>query len=180
MVAQLVFLFLSCAIIRETWTEMEVKTVNVIVKKQIDNNFPWSIECHMTSWRPYWCPKTMKRRPCWCPKPIMWDLNSFRTETLSLVPINLHKCWPREWKRTILLINNGNDVKMFACGSWLHLACEQALLFGRARRVSRKRASKRRSPSLARSREARPNRRACSQARLQFEFWTFWRHFYDR
>ena len=26
------------------------------------------IECfHMTSRRPYWCPKTMKRRPCWCP-----------------------------------------------------------------------------------------------------------------
>ena len=44
MVAQLVFLFLSSAIIRETSTEIEVKTVNVIVKKQIDNNFPWSIE----------------------------------------------------------------------------------------------------------------------------------------
>ena len=24
----------------------------------------------MTSRRPYWCPKTMKRLPCWCPKPI--------------------------------------------------------------------------------------------------------------
>ena len=33
------------------------------------------------------------------------------------------------------------------------VACEQALLFGRAKRVSRERAS-----------EARPNRRACSQA----------------
>ena len=30
------------------------------------------IEClHMTSRRPYWCPKTVKRRPCWCPKPIL-------------------------------------------------------------------------------------------------------------
>ena len=29
------------------------------------------IECfHMTSWRPYLCPKTMRRRPWWCPKPI--------------------------------------------------------------------------------------------------------------
>ena len=40
------------------------------------------------------------------------------------------------------------------------LACEQALLFGRVKRVSRERASERRS------REARfacPNRRACSQ-----------------
>ena len=35
------------------------------------------IECfHMTSRRPYWCPKTMKRRPCWCPKPILWELYS--------------------------------------------------------------------------------------------------------
>ena len=51
------------------------------------------------------------------------------------------------------------------------LACEQALLFGRAKRVSREHASERqgregqrKGPSLARSREARPNRRACSQA----------------
>ena len=47
----------------------------------------YSIECfHMTS-----------RRPCWCPKPILWELNSFLMQTLSFVPINLHKCWPREW-----------------------------------------------------------------------------------
>ena len=42
-----------------------------------------------------------------------------------------------------------------------NLACDQALLFGRVKRVSRERASERRS------REARfacPNRRACSQA----------------
>ena len=32
---------------------------------------------HTTSWRPYWCSKTMKRRPCWCTKPILWDLKSF-------------------------------------------------------------------------------------------------------
>ena len=41
------------------------------------------------------------------------------------------------------------------------LACEQALLFGRAKRVSRERASERRSRE---ARFARPNRRACSQA----------------
>ena len=35
------------------------------------------VECfRMTSLRPYWCPKTMKRRPCWCPKPVLWELNS--------------------------------------------------------------------------------------------------------
>ena len=43
----------------------------------------------------------MKRRPCWCPKPILWELNSFLMQTLSLVPINLHRCWPREWKHSI-------------------------------------------------------------------------------
>ena len=61
------------------------------------------IECfHMTSRRPYWCPKTMKRRPCWCPKPVLWDFNSFLMQTLPFVPINLHRCWPREWKHSIL------------------------------------------------------------------------------
>ena len=55
----------------------------------------------MTSRRPYWCPKTMKRRPCWCPKPVLWELNSFLMQTLSFVPINLHTCWPREWRHSI-------------------------------------------------------------------------------
>ena len=55
----------------------------------------------MTSRWPYWCPKTMKRRSCWCPKPVPWELNSFLMQTLSFVPINLHRCWPCEWKRSI-------------------------------------------------------------------------------
>ena len=54
----------------------------------------------MTSRRPYWCPKTMKRRPCCCSEPILWELNSFLMQTLSFFPINLHKRWPREWKRS--------------------------------------------------------------------------------
>ena len=55
------------------------------------------IECfHMTSRRPYWCPKTMKRPPSWCPKPILWELNSFLMQMLSFVPINFHRCWSRE------------------------------------------------------------------------------------
>ena len=50
-----------------------------------------SIECfHMTS-----------RRPCWCPKPVLWELNFFLMQTLSFVPINLHRCWTREWKHSI-------------------------------------------------------------------------------
>ena len=64
----------------------------------------------MTSRRPYWCPKTMKRRPCWCPKPILWELKSFLMQTLSFVLMNLHSCWPREWKHSIR--NN------FVCTIW--------------------------------------------------------------
>ena len=45
--------------------------------------------------------KTMKRRPCWCPKPILRELNSFLMQTLSFVPINLHRYWPRGWKHLI-------------------------------------------------------------------------------
>ena len=56
---------------------------------------------YMTSRRPYLCPKTMKRRPCWCPKPVLWELNSFLMQKLSFVPINLHRCWPREGKHRI-------------------------------------------------------------------------------
>ena len=43
----------------------------------------------------------MSRRPCWCPKTILWELNSFLMQTLPFVPINLHRCWPREWKHYI-------------------------------------------------------------------------------
>ena len=59
----------------------------------------------MTSRRPYWRSKTMKRRPCWCTKPILWELDSFLMQTFSFVPINLHRCWTRNWKRSI-------------CGAW--------------------------------------------------------------
>ena len=77
-----------------------------------------SIECfHMTSRRPYWCPKTMTRRPCWCPTPILWELNSFLMWTPSFVPINLHRCSPHEWKHSI------------AQGQFLYLHQLQKILF---------------------------------------------------
>ena len=56
---------------------------------------------HMTSRRPYWCSKTIKRRPCWSTKQILWELNSFLMSTLHFVSINLHRCWSRDWKRSI-------------------------------------------------------------------------------
>ena len=52
---------------------------------------------------------------------------------------------------------------------WVNVACEQALLLGRVKRVSRERASDRRSregPRPLAAHFAYPNRRACSQARV--------------
>ena len=66
----------------------------------------------MTSRRPYWCSKTMKRRPCWCSKTILWELNSFLIQTPSLVPMNLHRCWPCEWKRSIGSYFNHNYMQI--------------------------------------------------------------------
>jgi len=43
------------------------------------------------------------RRPYWCPKPILWELNTFLMQTLSFVPIKLHRCWPCEWKHSIYI-----------------------------------------------------------------------------
>ena len=37
------------------------------------------------------------------PKPGLRELNSFLMQTQSFVPINLHICWPREWKHSILI-----------------------------------------------------------------------------
>ena len=65
-------------------------------------NCAHSIECfHMRSRRPYWCPKTVKRRLRWCLKPILWELNSFLMQSFYFVPINLHRYRPREWKNYI-------------------------------------------------------------------------------
>ena len=58
--------------------EMELKVVD-------SSSGLCDMECfQVTSRRPYWCPKAMKRR-CWCFKPLLWDLNSFRIGTLHLV-----------------------------------------------------------------------------------------------
>ena len=78
----------------------------------------WTIECfHMTSRRPYWCPKTMKRRRSWCSKPVLWALNSFLMQTLSFVPLNLHRWWPREWKRSIEAVLYYSAILTFAVGN---------------------------------------------------------------
>ena len=71
---------------------------------------------HMTSRRPYWCPKTMKRPPCWCPKPVLWELNSFLMQTLSFVPINLRRCWPRERKHSIVKTSSIFNLMILANG----------------------------------------------------------------
>ena len=53
------------------------------------------------NWWLCWCSKATKRWPCWCPKPVLWELNVFLCKKLSFVPINLHRCLPRERKRSI-------------------------------------------------------------------------------
>ena len=66
--------------------------------------------------------QTMKWRPCWCPKPILWKLNSFLTQTLSFVPINLHRRWPHEWKHSILkYLSYTYSLSMFVAN--LRLGC---------------------------------------------------------
>ena len=44
--------------------------------------------------------KTMNWRPCWCSKAILWELNLIMSKC-SFVPINLRRCWTRDWKRSI-------------------------------------------------------------------------------
>ena len=65
------------------------------------------------------CPKTMKRRPCWCPEPILWELNSCLMQTLSFVPISLHRCWPREWKHSIAM--KSLDYVLLKCNIFLYI-----------------------------------------------------------
>ena len=102
---------------------------NDLSKLLIWDGSNYCIECfHMTSRRPYWCPKTMKRRPCWCPKPVLWELNSFLMQTRSFVPINLHICWPREWKHSIVkLWINFRALFTYA------LPCEERIYLGRSK-----------------------------------------------
>ena len=109
----------------------------------------------------------------------MGDPNSRTNLFVSHVncsPSFVRKCWPLQgssvWRETPLpgtsfLHTEGGGEGTPLCKSYRYvLACEQALLFGRAKRVSREHASERRSrEGQARSREARPNRRACLHAR---------------
>ena len=48
---------------------------------------------------------------CWRPELILWELNSFLMQTLSFVPINLRRCWPRECKHSI----DSNGMKNQSC-----------------------------------------------------------------
>lgn len=41
--------------------------------------------------------------PCWCPKTVLQELHSFLMKPLSFVVINLHGCWPSEWKYSFFL-----------------------------------------------------------------------------
>ena len=43
-------------------------------------------------------------------KKILWELNSFHMLKLSFIPSNLHSCWARDWKRSIVYftVTGGN------------------------------------------------------------------------
>ena len=47
------------------WDEVKVNK-DAKKKETISNHIDRTERFHMTSQRPYWCSKTMKRRPCWC------------------------------------------------------------------------------------------------------------------
>ena len=75
----------------------------------------------MTSRRPCWCPKTIKRRPCWCPKPVLWEyVELFSYANAFFCPINLHRCWPREWKHSIEILKY-----IWGAFHWDHLNQDQ-------------------------------------------------------
>ena len=57
---------------------------------------------HLTSRRPYLCPKTMKWRPYLCPKWILWDFSSILIQTFPIVSALQYGRWSREWKPSIL------------------------------------------------------------------------------
>ena len=106
-----------------------------------------------------------------------WEISNYQFLTWQIEFFNRPRYLGHPLTRTFFRFPLEFELTGFYC-IIVSLAFEQALLFGRVKRVSRERASERRSregqrkgPSLARSREAHfvcPNRRACSQAIVSF------------
>lgn len=79
------------------------------------------------AWLPHW-------RSFCCSEPILWEFNSsVLMLKLSFVPMNLHSCWPRDWKGSIggvlecsfprskplaLISNLGNTAFLFYPSDW--------------------------------------------------------------
>ena len=105
----------------------DTATCILFVKRQTNG----SMECiacfHMTSWRPYFCPKTMKRRPCLCPNHSCgsWTLFLYA----SFVPVNLHRWWPREWKHRICSLIQRKVKKWHTHICLLPLDCCSRIIF---------------------------------------------------
>ena len=67
-----------------------------------------TIECfHMTS---QWPSQNNKTAAMFGSKQILRELNSFLMQTLSFVPINLHRYWPREWKHSITSLRENSFI----------------------------------------------------------------------
>ena len=55
------------------------------------------------------------RRPYWCPKPVLWELNFFLMQTLSFVPINLHRCWLYMCQNDEIPLTQGQALRTGIC-----------------------------------------------------------------
>jgi len=76
-----------------------------------------------------WCPKRMKRRPCsvGVPNQSCGTLTLFLCKQFYSVPIILHGCWPREWKRRIFVKNPSPNLRARPPTLLSHVACSCGL-----------------------------------------------------
>ena len=53
------------------------------------------------------------RRPCWCLIPIPVGIEPFSYVKICLIPINLHRSWPRNVTAAILVSRKNKTAAMF-------------------------------------------------------------------
>lgn len=52
----------------------------------------------------------------WCfSKPVLWEFNYFLKQTLSFVQLNCQRCWPREWKLSLLFQASPGRIEALEC-----------------------------------------------------------------
>ena len=63
---------------------------------------------HMKSQRPYWSVQNNETAAMLVFQSVLWEFTSLLMQTLSFVPLNLHRCWPRECET--LMGRGGGDL----------------------------------------------------------------------